>query len=151
MATGLFKFGVVADVQYADSDDAPNFSKTRTRRYRNALKTLQEAVPLWDQQAVSFVAQLGDLLDGRSIKGADEKVVADVINQSGIKDKWLHVVGNHELYCFSRAELDPFYSLPNLRSLSLNPELLPTSDWRDLYEREPHLHSLFFPSCLCLC
>lgn len=33
----LFSFGAIADIQYADDDDAWDFKKTRQRRYRHAL------------------------------------------------------------------------------------------------------------------
>ena len=71
-----FAFGVIADVQYADVDDAFDFHKTHIRRYRHALKVFEAAVQGFkeyqlDQQnkddgtPISWVAQLGDLIDGK--------------------------------------------------------------------------------------
>jgi manganese-dependent ADP-ribose/CDP-alcohol diphosphatase len=37
----IYSFGVIADVQYADMDDALNFKKDRLRRYRNSLQILK--------------------------------------------------------------------------------------------------------------
>ncbi len=137
MDAPLFSFGVIGDVQFADADDAANFSKTRMRRYRNAIKSLQDAVPLWNDLKVAFVAQLGDLLDGRSVKSVDVHRITAVIEQSECKDRWCNVIGNHELYCFSREEFDSLLNLPLRRSLSLDPSVLPSdSDWRTLYKRE---------------
>ena len=87
-----FSFAVVADVQYADVDDAYDFHKTALRRYRNALNVFERAVEGLkahhhkyvsrdnqatgnskcrissqgediDPYAIRFVAQMGDLLD----------------------------------------------------------------------------------------
>eukprot|EP01104_Vermistella_antarctica_P017016 TRINITY_DN5946_c0_g1_i1.p1 TRINITY_DN5946_c0_g1~~TRINITY_DN5946_c0_g1_i1.p1 ORF type:complete len:338 (+),score=37.77 TRINITY_DN5946_c0_g1_i1:258-1271(+) len=120
-ARPLFKFGVVADCQYADVDDAFNFHKTRLRRYRNSLDILSGAVDAWNRDIESdeqqhgasdfdFVAQLGDLLDGQAKKQeggpvtALNSVMAQV--QRCACQQWYHCIGNHELYCFSREELN---------------------------------------------
>ena len=44
----VFKFGVIADVQWADVEDGHNFARTVARRYRGALKTLERAVLWWN-------------------------------------------------------------------------------------------------------
>ena len=62
----VLRFGVVADVQYADLDIGQDFMKTVTRYYRHALDGLRMAVDCWNEQEVSFVAQLGDLIDGKN-------------------------------------------------------------------------------------
>ena len=102
----LFSFGVIADCQYADADDAFNFHKTSLRRYRNSLKILEEAIQSWNdligeeeegggdvtnsnaaspspsgRSSFKFVAQLGDLLDG---KAKAQKGGADEALQSGM-------------------------------------------------------------------
>ncbi|CAE7208808.1 ADPRM [Symbiodinium necroappetens] len=41
-----FSFGIIADVQYADRDDALNFSGSRLRRYRTS-KRLWEGAVQW--------------------------------------------------------------------------------------------------------
>ena len=40
----LFKFGLLADIQYCDTDDRTNFSGSQVRRYRNALNVARNAV-----------------------------------------------------------------------------------------------------------
>ena len=64
----LFSFGVIADIQYADIEDAMNFSKTEHRGYRNALQEAKRAVEYWKQLSPPpvFIAQLGDLIDGQN-------------------------------------------------------------------------------------
>ncbi|CAK8987547.1 unnamed protein product [Durusdinium trenchii] len=53
-------FGVVADVQYADVDDAWNFRRTQKRRYRGALEALKLAVEDWKKgPPLLFIADLG--------------------------------------------------------------------------------------------
>ena len=66
--TPLFRFGAIADIQYADIEDAMNFSKTENRCYRGTLQHTHTAVAYWNQQApkLAFVAQLGDLIDGQN-------------------------------------------------------------------------------------
>ena len=64
----LFSFGVIADVQYADSEKRLNFEQVNWRCYREALGHLTDAVQVWNNSPgghkVEFVLQLGDLIDG---------------------------------------------------------------------------------------
>lgn len=75
----LFTFGVIADVQYADRDDALNFPRTVVRHYRNARTLARRAYEHWSSLPArdsltwhsssnwprpDFVLQLGDLIDG---------------------------------------------------------------------------------------
>lgn len=95
----LFRFGLVADVQYADKDRAG------ARRYRESLDNLRDCLALLAEEELEFVAQLGDLIDGRDgAEGSREDLAAVLAVMDGIEAPWLHVVGNH---CFSvpRGEL----------------------------------------------
>lgn len=115
----LYSIGLIADIQYADRDDAPNFARTRTRRYRGALKILKEAVSYWNEQKIDMLIQLGDLIDGcnsltkvvpRGITrggAVSESALATVLNelnQVECKER-IDIIGNHELYNFSFDEL----------------------------------------------
>eukprot|EP01084_Bolivina_argentea_P297665 512864_1 len=40
----LFSVGLIADTQYADADVGQNYTKTRTRRYRQALTITENAM-----------------------------------------------------------------------------------------------------------
>ena len=116
--TPVFSFGVIADIQYADIDDAMNFSKTEERGYRGASIEAQRAVNDWVAQSPKplFIAQLGDLIDGQnsgtygqglSMESPQSKkacaLVMNTLRSSGIPT--VHAVGNHELYNFDWDEL----------------------------------------------
>jgi manganese-dependent ADP-ribose/CDP-alcohol diphosphatase len=59
---------VIADVQYVDLDDAMNYRKTRRRHYRASLAACERALRHWkENEKLSFIAQLGDLIDGQSL------------------------------------------------------------------------------------
>lgn len=114
--TPNFRFGVVTDIQYADVDDCMNFSGTQLRKYRGSLDCLRLAVDSFNDAhrdratsgvGLNFVLNLGDLIDGRN-KGLEctesaWAAVTSVLNKSIIPR--VDVVGNHELYNFSRTEL----------------------------------------------
>ena len=68
-AAPRFSFGVIADIQYCDCDDATNFGGTETRAYRDTLRQIKLAVNSWNAAGVLFVAQLGDLIDGQNAGG----------------------------------------------------------------------------------
>lgn len=75
----LFRFGVVADVQYADLEVGTNFAGTVHRYYRHALIALAAAVKSWRDHDVAFVAQLGDLIDGQNAStGATDEAMASI-------------------------------------------------------------------------
>lgn len=102
-----FKFGLIADVQYADSENGFNFSRTNERFYRKSLTLLKEAVQHWKQAKVDCVLQLGDIIDGkcRPEKQSDT-CLQRVLNQfNELQGDVYHVWGNHELYNFERKVL----------------------------------------------
>jgi len=123
-----FVFGVIADIQYADRADGTNFAKTVTRRYRNALEITKTAVADWNAYStaegvpgwgasgeISFVAQLGDLIDGvNKAAGASESALRTVLSElhKAPTQKFIHLIGNHELYNFSRQDITRFLA-PN--------------------------------------
>jgi SAM-dependent methyltransferase len=87
-----FSFALVADVQYADKPDAGR------RRYRSSVSRLEEAVRDWSDEELSFLVQLGDLIDGRdddAQEAADLARVLDTLARTGLPLR--HVVGNHGL------------------------------------------------------
>jgi manganese-dependent ADP-ribose/CDP-alcohol diphosphatase len=81
----LFTFGILADIQYCDSDPAG------TRFYRSSPEKLREAIDTFREEQIDFLINLGDLIDKdfRSYKP-----VLDIIDSSGIKT--FHVAGNHD-------------------------------------------------------
>lgn len=81
----LFSFGVMADVQYCDCEQAG------TRHYRSSPGKLQEAVDTFNTKDIAFVVSLGDFID-RNFSSFD------TLNQitSRLKVPLHHVIGNHD-------------------------------------------------------
>jgi manganese-dependent ADP-ribose/CDP-alcohol diphosphatase len=81
----LFSFGIVADIQYCDCEPIG------TRYYRSAPEKLREAMTILKADSVSFVINLGDIIDRdfRSYKN-----ILDIMDSSGMKI--YHVAGNHD-------------------------------------------------------
>ena len=82
-APSLTRFGLIADTQYADAEDAPNYVGNRLRRYRQSLSTLCSAVHRWNalpargERPLDFAVELGDMFDGKA-RGSRWKCLADV-------------------------------------------------------------------------
>lgn len=105
-------FGLIADIQYADSDDGYNYRKTRRRFYRAALTLLMKAVADWkaNRPDMKFVLQLGDIIDGINRRqngmGAASKALNTVLAPfDDLACPTYHMVGNHDLYNFQRLEI----------------------------------------------
>ncbi|CAE7267944.1 unnamed protein product, partial [Symbiodinium sp. CCMP2456] len=111
-----FSFGIIADVQYADRDDALNFSGSRLRRYRTSKRLWEGAVQWFREEQVDFIAQLGDFVDGcnRATAGHGHKALQDLLLPLEGGPPTLHLVGNHELYNFPRKEMEEGIALPEL-------------------------------------
>ena len=113
------RFGVVADVQYCDIDDARNFAGTEVRFYRGSLDGARRAAQGFEEarlgRGLDFVAQLGDLIDGQNAGGygalkgekpRSKKALDEVLEALGACPvPHYHCVGNHELYNFEPDEL----------------------------------------------
>lgn len=81
----LFTFGLVADVQYADQENAG------TRHYRSSPGKFSAAVDSFNRHQVDFVLNLGDYID-KNLGSYD------TLNQiaARLKMPHYHVLGNHE-------------------------------------------------------
>ena len=44
-----FRFGLLADIQYTDTDDRTNFTGTQVRRYRNSLAVASDAIAFFNR------------------------------------------------------------------------------------------------------
>ena len=142
----IFRFGVIADIQYVDADDAFNFQKTKVRHYRNSLETYRKAVLYWNnmitqQSDHSFVCSivLGDILDGKTAAlKSQEKCYIDfkAIADSFMRDT-LYCFGNHCHYSFSRTELVTKFlsSIPKYNSHVLGKSCNPGKIY---YDWSPH-------------
>ncbi len=80
------RFGVVADVQYADKDTAG------ARHYRTSLGRLESCVTELNRHELDFVVQLGDLID---VPG-DDNLGRVLTAWQPLRFPLRHVVGNHE-------------------------------------------------------
>lgn len=80
-----FSFGVIADVQYCEC------VPLGTRFYSNSLNKLAESIKELNAKDMSFVIQLGDLID-RDMDSYEP--VLSIFNQ--IKTEKHHVLGNHD-------------------------------------------------------
>jgi hypothetical protein len=98
MSKPLFSFGVIADCQYADRDDATAISSdrrhTHDNRYRLSPDKLKEAIEFFNQQQLEFVVHLGDFVDNNIKEYAPP--LLDIV--SGSRAPFWHVLGNHEYH-----------------------------------------------------
>ena len=123
----LFSFGLIADIQYCDCDDAYNFAKTQLRAYRAALECVKNAVEKdWlapSSRPLSFVPNLGAIIDQRNEAMGKSKEALETIlaalrplgaEETGEREPIpvYHLVGNHELYNLSRAEVSSLLNIP---------------------------------------
>ena len=85
------RFGVIADVQYADKPDAGE------RRYSTSLARLREAVDTLNAEPdLAFVVQLGDLIDGRDgAEGSRTDLDAVLELFADLRAPLVHAIGNH--------------------------------------------------------
>jgi manganese-dependent ADP-ribose/CDP-alcohol diphosphatase len=81
----LFTFGVIADVQYADQDNAG------TRHYRLSPKKFADAVDSFNLHRVDFILSLGDYID----KNLGSYDTLNPI-KARLKMPLYHILGNHE-------------------------------------------------------
>lgn len=141
--SSLFKFGIIADIQYVDLVDSPNFQGTRIRRYRQSLSIYQEAARYWKQNNVDFSILLGDLIDGRA--AMDKSQMQCLQNILDIAEQGTPVsyycFGNHCHYCFSRPTLHNTLVTPNiLKGRNYSSHDFPAND-----EVKNQLHYHFSP------
>lgn len=109
--SSLIRFGVVADVQYADNEDRLAwYDPTKTRYYRNSLAQVDKAFHNWNQQQndkIGFVLQLGDIIDGINAQSKENHdssldAIKRTLNQfeSNSQIPTFHTVGESFICCF---------------------------------------------------
>lgn len=81
----LFSFGLIADIQYADTDPAG------TRYYRESSGKLKEALDSMKYDSAEFIINLGDIIDRDFVSF---KPVLKIIDDSGLPVH--HITGNHD-------------------------------------------------------
>jgi manganese-dependent ADP-ribose/CDP-alcohol diphosphatase len=82
----IFKFGVFADVQYADKDNLGS------RHYRSSIGKLKEAMDVLGKEKVAFAFSLGDFVDADFNVSYD--TLSKIVNNSPVHVH--HVLGNHD-------------------------------------------------------
>lgn len=115
----LVTFGLLSDIQYADIDDHPSYHG-QMRYYRNSLVLLKQALDTWNKHnsspnkpsKVSFVLNLGDIIDGKN-KGKSGEAVDRVLREFNhfTGGPVYNLLGNHCLYHLTRDALHPKYNL----------------------------------------
>ncbi|MBP1596501.1 MAG: cyclic 3',5'-adenosine monophosphate phosphodiesterase [Acidobacteria bacterium] len=101
----LFRFGLIADVQYADKD------ARGIRRYRESAVSLQQCVAELNRHPLAFSVNLGDLIDGNGMASrADLAYILKLLDP--LKARLYHVIGNHCL-AIDRPELLRMLHLKN--------------------------------------
>lgn len=83
----LFSFGVIADVQYADSDS----NLEMDRHFRRSIAKLGEAITEFNRHPLEFIVHLGDLID-HDLENAPP--VLDLLQR--IRAPVRQVLGNHD-------------------------------------------------------
>jgi len=104
---GSFWIGLIADIQYADRDDAQDYHGKQERHYRNALEITRNAVAIWNRSRVDIVVNLGDTIDGCNARlGQSQLAMATVLSVLDVCNvPRFDLIGNHELYNLGRADL----------------------------------------------
>ncbi len=101
----LFRFGIIADIQYAEAADSLNFDRTKYRRYGHSMCIFRNALRHWKiEKPVDFALALGDIVDAKAAILKNQISCLDkVLEESKNLGKPLYVCfGNHCQYCFSR-------------------------------------------------
>jgi len=97
-------FGLISDIQYADIDDGTDFAGVQHRYYRGSLDHVRQAVNFWNENNVSCVVQLGDIIDGKNVpnKKSEEALQAVLDSFKGLDSNCprFDLIGNHECYNF---------------------------------------------------
>ena len=84
----LFRFGLFADVQYADKE------AQGPRHYRESAAKLKACVDDFNQRDLAFVVNFGDLIDGHGAQSEPElKQMLDLVKP--LHAPLHHVIGNH--------------------------------------------------------
>jgi len=98
----LFTFGLISDVQYCNCEPEGN------RYYRLSAGRLREAVNSFKADSVSFIVNLGDIID----RGYESfKSVLEILDSSGLQV--YHLKGNHDYSVDNRYKKDLPLRMPD--------------------------------------
>jgi len=139
----LMTFGVIADIQYAPIPDGTSYGG-QPRYYRHALTVARHAATHFQEENVSLVVNLGDIIDGKCQEiekhrreelddynppnnGADpgHDAIDDVVTALSVyKGRILNTYGNHELYNLNREDIGSKLNIPMHHSNEPDGELV---------------------------
>lgn len=128
-----YRIGIIADTQYADTEDGTTFDKTMVRRYRQSLQILESAVQYFNNHSVSYGIQLGDVLDSR-VKRLQmaERCLNDILTVTEKSTHpWSYCVGNHDLDAIDREKFLAML-VPQNRLNSISGDVLPQRLYYDV-------------------
>jgi predicted phosphodiesterase len=108
---GKLRFGILADVHYADT-------QTRgTRYYRHSLEKLSECVAAMNDRKVDFLVELGDLKD-QDLPAVEQKTLSYLKTAEKILRKFAgptyHVLGNHDMDSISKKQFLSYVENTNI-------------------------------------
>jgi len=91
-------------------EDSYNFDQTVVRRHRNALQCFRTAITEWSEEPrLDFVADLGDEIDQNSSKSPHSALATLQKEWARLLVPSHRLLGNHELQCFARSELEQLF------------------------------------------
>ncbi|MDR2026860.1 MAG: metallophosphoesterase [Prevotellaceae bacterium] len=96
----VIRFGVITDVHYADRDPIG------TRRYRQSIDKLNDAMDVFNQSNLDFIIELGDLKDMKNFDKNESLAFLDKIEKvfQKFQGPKYHVLGNHDMDCISKSD-----------------------------------------------
>lgn len=95
----VLRFGLVTDLHHADKPAAGR------RHYRETLAKLEEAAHEFERSKVSFVVELGDLIDAADTVETEQRYLKTINREfSGISKDRHYVLGNHCVDTLTKAE-----------------------------------------------
>lgn len=97
--TDTLKIGLVTDLHHADKPSAG------TRHYRETLGKLSEAASQFEKDRVTFVVELGDLIDAADSVETEQRYLKTINREfSAISQDRHYVLGNHCVDTLTKAE-----------------------------------------------
>mmetsp|Transcript_12187 Transcript_12187/g.17563 ORF Transcript_12187/g.17563 Transcript_12187/m.17563 type:complete len:409 (-) Transcript_12187:20-1246(-) len=103
----LLTIGVLADIQHAPVPDGASW-KGQPRYYQYALEQARTAAQHFQDEQVSLLINLGDIIDGKCASVINgNKAIDSVLEALSVYTHGpiLHTYGNHELYVLGREEI----------------------------------------------
>lgn len=110
----LLTVGILADIQHAPVIDGFSW-KGQPRYYRYALEQARSAARHFQDEQVSLLINLGDIIDGKcATVDQGSKAIDNVLDALSVytHGKILHTYGNHELYVHGREEIFQKLNIP---------------------------------------